>query len=82
MGGKFLVTMIPDRMKMYWGSMLICATHMGMFWGITLWLAVYGKSVASVQAALDPGGVPRHSGSWSGMSEMFVTSWQRIAQKD
>ena len=54
MGGRYLETMIPGRMEMYWGSVLICATYMGMFWGITLWLAVCVRSVAWVQAALDP----------------------------
>ena len=54
MGGRYLVTMIPGRMEMYWGSVLMCATYMAMFWGITLWLAVCVWSVASVVAALDP----------------------------
>ena len=54
MGGRYLVTMIPGRMKMYWGSVLMCATYMAMFWGITLWLAVHVLSVASVEAGLDP----------------------------
>ena len=54
MGGRYLVTMIPGRMEMYWGSVLMCATYMAMFWGITLWLAVCVWSVASVLAGLDP----------------------------
>ena len=53
MGSRYLVTMIPGRMEMYWGSVLMCATFMAMFRGITLWLAVCVKS-ASVEAALDP----------------------------
>ena len=32
MGGRYLVTMILSRMERYWGSVLICATYMGMFW--------------------------------------------------
>ena len=54
MGGRYLVTMITDHMEMYWGSMLIYTTFMGMFLGITLWLAVCVRRVASRQAALDP----------------------------
>ena len=54
MGGRYLVTMIPGHIEMYWGSVLICATYMAMFWGITLWSAVCVGSVASLEAALDP----------------------------
>ena len=39
-GGRYVVTMIPGHIEMYWGSVLICATYMRMFWGITLGLAV------------------------------------------
>ena len=48
MGGRYLVTMIPGRMEMYWGSVLMCATYKAMFWGITLWLAMHVGSVALV----------------------------------
>ena len=54
MGGRYFVTVIQDHMLMHWGSMLMCATYMGMFWGITLRLVLCVRSVASVQAALDP----------------------------
>ena len=54
MGGRYLVTVIPGRMEMYWGSVLMCATYMAMFWGITLWLAVCVWSLALVEAGLDP----------------------------
>ena len=83
MGGRYSVTMIPGRMEMYWGSVLICATDMGMFWGITLWLAVYVRSVASVEAALNP--------EWATkafcilavyVSEVCETSRQGISQQD
>ena len=67
MGGSYLVTMIPGRMEMYWGNVLMCATYMAMFWAITLGLAVCVRCVASVEAAFDPSGVTRHSGSWSCM---------------
>ena len=52
MGGRYFVTMIPGRMEMYWGSMLMCATYMAMFWGITLWLAVCVRCVALVEGCL------------------------------
>ena len=54
MGGSYLVTMIPGRMEMNWGSVLMCATYMAMFWGIILWLAVHVWSLASVETGLDP----------------------------
>ena len=52
MGGRYFVTMIPGRMEMYWGSMLMCATYMAMFWGITLWLAVCVRCVVLVEGCL------------------------------
>ena len=83
MGGRYLVTMIPGRMEMYWGSVLMCATYMAMFSGITLCLAVCVWSVASVEAALDP--------KWNTkafwilavyVSDVCETSWLGIAHKD
>ena len=83
MGGRYLVTMIPGRMEMYWGSVLMCATYMAMFWVITLWLAVCGGSVASVEAALDP--------KWNTkafwilavcVNDVCETSWLGFAHKD
>ena len=83
MDGRYLVTMITGCMEMYWGSMLIVATYMAMFWGITLWLAVCVRSVASVEAALDP--------KWATkafwilavyVSEVCETSWLGISQLD
>ena len=83
MGGRYLVTMIPDRMEMYWGSVLKCATYMAMFWGITLWLPVHVWNVASVVAALDP--------KWDTkaflilavyVSDLCKTSWLGIAHTD
>ena len=53
MGSRYLVTMIPGHIEMHWGSVLMCATYMAMFWGITLWLAECVGS-ASVEAALGP----------------------------
>ena len=83
MGGRYLVTVIPGRMEMYWGSVLMCATYITMFWGITLWLAVHVWSVASVVAALDP--------KWDTkafwilavyVSDVCETSWLGIAHTD
>ena len=53
-GGRYLVTVNPGRMEMYWWSVLMCTTYMAMFWGITLWLAVCVWSLVSVEAGLDP----------------------------
>ena len=83
MGGRYLVTMIPGHMEMYWGSVLICATYGNVFWGITLWLAVCVRSVATVQAALDPEWCTR--AFWilaMYVSEVCETSWQGISQQD
>ena len=83
MGGRYLVTMIPGRMEMYWGSVLMCATYMAMFWGITLWLAVCVWSLASVEAGLDP--------KWDTKAfwilvvcvrEVYETSWLGNSQLD
>ena len=41
MGGKYLVTVIPDLMQMKLGDLTKCSTYMAMFWGKTLWLAVH-----------------------------------------
>ena len=83
MGGRYLVIMIPGRMEMYWGSVLMCATYMAMFWGITLWLAVHVCCLASVEAGLDP--------KWDtkafwilavNVSDVWETSWLGIAHTD
>ena len=82
MGSRYLVTMIPGRMEMYWGSVLMCATYMAMFWGITLWLAVCVGS-ASVEAALGP--MWNTKAFWIlavYVSDVCETSWLGIAHKD
>ena len=56
MGGRYLVTMIPERMEMYWGSVLMCATYMAMFWGKTNWLVVCMWCVAWVGEPWIPSG--------------------------
>ena len=83
MGGRYLVTMIPGHMEMYWGSVLMCTTYMAMFWGKTIWLAVCVWSVASVETGLDP--------KWDTKafwilavyaSDACETSWLGIAHTD
>ena len=83
MGGRYLVTMIPGRMEMYWGSVLMCATYMAMFWGKTLWLAVHVEVWRRVEAGLDP--------KWDTKafwilavyaSDVFETSWLGNCQLD
>ena len=78
MGSRYLVTMIPGRMEMYWGNVLMCATYMAMFWGITLWLAV-----CVVEAALGP--MWNTKAFWIlavYVSDVCETSWLGIAHKD
>ena len=83
MGGRYLVTMIPGRMEMYWWSVLMCAPYMAMFWSITLWLAVCVWIVASAEAGLDPKLVTK--AFWIlalDVSDVFETSWLGNSQLD
>ena len=77
MGGRYLVTMIPGRMEMYWGSLLICANYIGMYHpliGCVCEECGFGTgsigSPVGWQGILDLG---------HGMSKLCVTSWQGIS---
>ena len=83
MGGKYLVTVIPDLMQMKLGDLTKCSTYMAMFWGKTLWLAVHVEVWRRFEAGLDP--------KWDTKafwilavyaSDVFETSWLGNSQLD